>query len=68
VSIASSVPITSKSDVPRTEGAIRTETGRPSPVSERSELAPRQLGSRGNPSTRSPMMLRSTFEVPPMIV
>ncbi len=27
-----------------------------------------QAGSRGSPSTRSPMMLRSTFEVPPMIV
>ena len=33
-----------------------------------SDIAGHQRGSRGRPRTRSPRMLRITFEVPPMIV
>ena len=35
---------------------------------ESTASAPRQRGSRGSPSTRSPRMLRMMFDVPPMIV
>ena len=40
----------------------------PAPIRPRRPRAADAQGSRGRPSTRSPMMLRSTFEVPPMIV
>ena len=50
------------------------DRGRPDDQSRARTVRPRRpaaadaQGSRGRPSTRSPMMLRSTFEVPPMIV
>ncbi len=47
---------------------LSIRVARPSANPTPAFAADAQAGSRGSPSTRSPMMLRSTFEVPPMIV